>query len=807
MNWIVLKYGGSSITVDGFNNILQRIEVLKGRLNIVIVLSAIKNVTNCLINNNILEAKKIYGDFMDKLNFDKLFQNDMFNLLDHEITYKSKRKLVSLGEMLSTIIFNKYASQNYNCKLIKSKEFIKSKSEYKNDDDLFLSSEYYGDKDKFISLIENNNIIICQGFVGSTPKNDICLIGRGGSDTSAAIIANMLDASCLEIWTDVNGMYTADPYKIHNSKIINNIGYNQAQELAAMGAKVLHPYCIIPCKVKNIPILIKNTYDMNNMNYTTICKQDIRLNKIYAITDQHNITVFTIESINMWNNYGFVYDIFEKFSYYNIDVNIISTSQFTISTTTDCTNLIQLNDVFNKLKEKYNVEKKHNCSIISIVGDSIKNQEFLPDAITISRKFKNIHMIHHSANDMTISFVIDGCESNKLLMELHTCLLDVDIVNNDNHNIEKKWWYNKMEDVKQLMKDNNSIYLYNLQFIKDQINFLKSKLPIVKKIFYSMKANNNNNIIKTISNQNIGFECVSYNEVNYLRNKLNINDDIIFTPNFCSISEYNKCLNMNNVIVIVDNIEIIKNNLELFLNKEIGIRVDLNIGLGHHKNVITEGNKAKFGSPIQDILDNIMFLNKSGFKIVGLHSHRGSGIHDYSSWYNTACSLINLSKYFNNIKWINLGGGFGVDSNTPIDFNALNYSLSGIKSDIDFYIEPGRFIVSESGVLISKVTQIKEKELINYIGLHTGMNSLIRPTLYGSYHKIHNISKINKKRNKIYNVVGPICESGDILGTNRLLPNTEIDDIILIENGGAYGHVMSTAYNMREPAIEIELSP
>jgi len=88
MNWIVLKYGGSSITVDGFNNILQRIEVLKGGLKIVIVLSAIKNVTNCLINNNILEAKKIYGDFMDELNFDKLFQNDMFNLLDYEITYK-----------------------------------------------------------------------------------------------------------------------------------------------------------------------------------------------------------------------------------------------------------------------------------------------------------------------------------------------------------------------------------------------------------------------------------------------------------------------------------------------------------------------------------------------------------------------------------------------------------------------------------------------------------------------------------------------------------------------------------------------
>ena len=156
---------------------------------------------------------------------------------------------------------------------------------------------------------------------------------------------------------------------------------------------------------------------------------------------------------------------------------------------------------------------------------------------------------------------------------------------------------------------------------------------------------------------------------------------------------------------------------------------------------------------------------------MGLHSHRGSGIQNYKSWLNTAKKLIELSNHFSTIEWINLGGGFGVNDENPIDFYNLNKGLLELKTNIKFFIEPGRFFyISEAGILTSKVTQIKQKDNINYIGLNTGMNSLIRPSLYGSYHKIHNLDKIYQKRNTVYNIVGPICETGDFLGHNRLLP-------------------------------------
>ena len=123
-------------------------------------------------------------------------------------------------------------------------------------------------------------------------------------------------------------------------------------------------------------------------------------------------------------------------------------------------------------------------------------------------------------------------------------------------------------------------------------------------------------------------------------------------------------------------------------------------------------------------------------------------------------------------------------------------------SSIDIHIEPGRILVSEAGVLLSRVNQIRKKNNKNFIGLSTGMNSLIRPTLYGSYHHIHNLSNIDNNEKNYYDIVGPICESGDVFGKNRLLSVANVSDIILIENAGAYGHVMSSSYNMRQPLGE-----
>jgi diaminopimelate decarboxylase/aspartate kinase len=195
--------------------------------------------------------------------------------------------------------------------------------------------------------------------------------------------------------------------------------------------------------------------------------------------------------------------------------------------------------------------------------------------------------------------------------------------------------------------------------------------------------------------------------------------------------------------------------------------------------------------------------------VVGLHAHSGSGILTPELWQETAIMLASLAEQFPEVKSINLGGGLGIvdkPGQQPLDFAHLDTALLAIKNNhpqLQFWLEPGRYLVAESGVIVAKVTQCKEKGKVRFVGIETGMNSLIRPSLYGAYHEIVNLTHLYTEKTAFAHVVGPICESGDTLGYDRLLPNTQEGDILLIANTGAYGYCMSSNYNLRPPAAEI----
>ena len=161
------------------------------------------------------------------------------------------------------------------------------------------------------------------------------------------------------------------------------------------------------------------------------------------------------------------------------------------------------------------------------------------------------------------------------------------------------------------------------------------------------------------------------------------------------------------------------------------------------------------------------------------------------------------------MKYLNLGGGFGIKERaqqTELTMSQIDQSLQEVKAEFPQYalwIEPGRYISANTGVLVSKVTQVKQKQNYYYVGLNTGMNSLMRPALYGSFHNIVNLSRLDAEKQHLATVVGPICESTDKLGVEIPFPETQEGDLILIENAGAYGRVMATQYNMRQPAEEV----
>ena len=373
------------------------------------------------------------------------------------------------------------------------------------------------------------------------------------------------------------------------------------------------------------------------------------------------------------------------------------------------------------------------------------------------------------------------------------------------------WWTSKQDDLIEIAADGCDKIVYNKQSIIDSIKKLK-KISSIDRLFYAMKANYNPSILNLIYENGIGFECVSPGEVKHLIKSIPGIDlnRIIFTPNFAPKSDYIFAIE-NNLNLTIDNIFPFEEWPDLFIDRDVFVRVDPGIGAGHHEHVVTGGNFSKFGIPISDIARVNEYSKKYNINIKGLHSHNGSGIKDISSWINTANILLEIANKFPSIKIINLGGGIPIKeklNEDNFDFNKFQDSLNKIKKDFldyEMWLEPGRYIVGESGVILSHVTQTKKKQKHFYIGLGIGMNVLIRPPLYDAYHEIINLTKYKEKNKIIASIVGPICESGDKLGKDRNLPYTNEGDVMLIANAGAYVRSMSSNYNLRDMPKELLL--
>lgn len=666
--------------------------------------------------------------------------------------------------------------------------------------------------------------IITQGFFASSPTGETVLLGRGGSDTSAALLAAILGASECEIWTDVPGIYTANPHQLPHARLLKQINYNEAQEIASMGAKVLHPNCIPPVRKTNIPMVVKFTRMPEHSGTRISQESDENAPPIKSIQVKHSIILISIDTLSMWQQVGFLADIFAVFKNHGFSVDLLSSSEFNVTISLD--NNAKLYDrqaldaLLNDLNMFGRAKLIEPCSAVSLVGHHIRT--VLPQLGPTLEVFeaKQVYLMSLASNDLNLTFVVDESHAEKLCQQLHSLLIEnspqsfyysKSWYEEFGTPVERKipWWELKRDYLMDLAHDNTPCYVYDSQTQETRADELIN-LKSIDQLFYSVKANPNAEVLKTLYDKGIGFECVSINELHHILALFpNINKQrLLFTPNFAAKSEYEFALSLDCYLTI-DNLHPLKYWPELFKNKSIFLRIDPGTGAGHHKFVSTAGNESKFGIPQDNIGAVCTLLSKHSINVIGLHAHSGSGILTTDLWQATAKMLVALTQYFPNVHIINLGGGLGVvekPGQQPIDLALLDTALLAVKSNVPnltFWLEPGRYFVADSGVILAKVTQCKEKGRVRFIGIETGMNSLIRPSLYGAYHEIVNLSRLHEEKTGFAHVVGPICESGDTLGYDRLLPTTEENDIVLIANTGAYGFCMSSHYNLRPPAQEI----
>jgi diaminopimelate decarboxylase/aspartate kinase len=354
-------------------------------------------------------------------------------------------------------------------------------------------------------------------------------------------------------------------------------------------------------------------------------------------------------------------------------------------------------------------------------------------------------------------------------------------------------------------------YVYDLAVVRGAARALRA-LGAVDRVLYAMKANPHPAILQLLAAEGLSFECVSRGEVEHLRAHVSGIDSgrILFTPNFAPREEYLWAL-AQGISLTIDNLYILREWGESFRGHAVFLRIDPGVGRGHHQHVRTAGNQAKFGVPLEEVDTLLALAEDHGVEVVGLHAHSGSGIFDAANWSEVARCLLGVAQRLPRLRAIDVGGGLGVPDGhdqPALDLHRLDALLEAarqVRPDVALWIEPGRYLVAAAGVLIARVTQLKSKNEVRYVGIATGMNSLIRPALYGAWHEIVNLTRLREPTSEIAHVVGPICESADFLGHDRLLPPTREGDVLLIANAGAYGHSMSSYYNLRTPAPEVIL--
>jgi len=353
--------------------------------------------------------------------FSKLnvFINGVYYL--RESTNRVKDAVVSCGELLSTYILSSYLKRLYRETVwFDIRNVLKTDNQFGAASPDIVSTQK-NCKKKMEPLLNQNRFIITQGFIGSTANGLTTTLGRGGSDYTAALLGNVLEAEAIEIWTEVNGVMTADPHSVPQAFSQRDLSFKEAAELSYFGAKVLHPSMILPAMEKNIPVLVKNTMNPEDPG-TMITHDSQRPGQVKAIAFRKNITTVTIESSRMLLAYGFLERIFEVFARYRVSVDLVSTSEISVSLTLDTTH--HLDPILSELKSFSLVKVSEKMAIVSLVGEDIKNSpEFLRKAFQALDGLP-IEMISFGASNVNLSVVIPENHLKAAVTALHKALFE-----------------------------------------------------------------------------------------------------------------------------------------------------------------------------------------------------------------------------------------------------------------------------------------------------------------------------------------------------------------------------------------------
>ncbi len=854
--WRVMKFGGTSVaSAERWATIRDLVRARQAEgLRPIIVHSALAGVSNLLEaalaaaiagqgeaeREDVLARHRRLAQDLG-LDAETLLAEELRELdqllagirLVREVSPRVHARTMALGELMATRLGAAYLeSQGLAVSWIDARSVLLSLDlTHDNERSRYLAASCDFSPDPALAerLAALPGVILTQGFIARSEQGEDVLLGRGGSDTSAAYFAAKLQADRLEIWTDVPGMFSANPRVVPGARLLRLLSYAEAQEIASTGGSVLHPRCIRPVARYGIPLQVLCTADPDAPGTLISNDPGSDAPRVTAVSSRGRITVVSMDTVGMWQEVGFLAEAFRCFSDLGLSVDLISTAESNVTVTLDTAVQAIDGNVLERLRARLErisrVSIINGAEVVSLVGRKIRaTLHEIGPALQVFEEYR-IHLVSQAANDLNLSFVVEEGQAHRLVQALHATLVqpgpedpvfgptweELQTAAQPARPRPVPWWQRRRDELLAIAARSPAAYVYELDSITAACERLV-KLQHVDRVFYAMKANSNPAVLRRVAEAGVHFECVSPGEIRRVREAVPGlgAQRILFTPNFAPREEYRFAMEQG-CFLTLDNLHPLRHWADDFAGQDLILRLDTGQGRGHHEHVRTAGVHSKFGIPLFELDEARELAAACGARVVGLHAHTGSGILRADNWQQVAGTLVELAAAFPGLRYLDIGGGLGVPEKPgqqALDMAALDASLAAIRRaapDYELWLEPGRYIVAEAGVLLATVTQLKGKGEVRYVGVNTGMNSLIRPALYGAYHEIVNLSRLDQPGAEVVNIVGPNCESGDRLGNDRLLPACAEGDVLLIATAGAYGHVMSSHYNLRPPAQEFTI--
>src|SRR6266404_1396395 len=444
---IVMKFGGTS--VQDAAAIGNAVEIVLSRLDRapIVVVSAMARVTDLLVRVSQAAKERQFDDAsaMIEQNRDRhratarqlLEGLDSLEAVEREIekqieelmalarsvstlgelTPRTQDAVVSFGERLSSVIVAAaLRARAISAELVDSRGFIVTDDRFTKAAPL-MEATAKRTREGILPLIEAGRVPVAQGFIGSTADGVTTTIGRGGSDYTAALIGAVLGAEAIEIWTDVDGLMPADPRIVPGAHRIRVISFAEASELSYFGAKVLHPSTVLPAVERGIPVHIYNT--LNPACEGTLIVEEPRAseNVIKSIAFKRGVTIVNVNSTRMLLAFGFLRTIFEVFDRHQTSVDVVTTSEVSVSMTLD--NTEQLDAIRSDLSGIGDVTVERNKAIVCVVGDNLKFTAGVAARLFQAIENTNVNMISQGASEINLTFVIDDADVDRVVRLLH----------------------------------------------------------------------------------------------------------------------------------------------------------------------------------------------------------------------------------------------------------------------------------------------------------------------------------------------------------------------------------------------------